>query len=140
MHIATILSRCRHVCRGRHSINELSTLYVMHKWIHTSTIRVLTMVNPRVAVIDGVSVFGPKVHLRGVKALYTQTWWLRPPPLLSERSDLLIHVCIQGYAFVCFSTFGPCQGCLKLLRQLIFHIFGIIRQILVACPKSVGFW
>src|SRR4051812_26313908 len=81
MHIANNLSRCRHVCRGRNSINEFSTPYVMHKEIHTSTIRMLTTVNPCVAVNDGVSDFGPKVHLRGVKAQYTQTWWLRPPPL-----------------------------------------------------------
>src|SRR4051794_25015851 len=42
----------------------------------------ITTVNPCVAVNDGVSDFGPKVHLRGIKAQYTQTWWLRPPPFL----------------------------------------------------------
>src|SRR3954470_13100866 len=32
MHIANNLSRCRHVCRGRNSIHEFSTLYAMHKY------------------------------------------------------------------------------------------------------------
>src|SRR3954469_11668384 len=44
----------------------------------------ITTVNPCVAVNDGVSDFVPKVHLRGVKAPYTQTWWLRPPPFLMK--------------------------------------------------------
>src|SRR3954463_8100259 len=44
----------------------------------------ITTVNPCVAVNDGVSDFGPKVHLRGVKAQYTQTWWIQPPPFLMK--------------------------------------------------------
>src|SRR3954464_6437543 len=44
----------------------------------------ITTVNSCVAVNDGVSDFGPKVHLRGVKAQYTRIWWLRPPSFLMK--------------------------------------------------------
>src|SRR4051812_13895873 len=60
MHIANNLSRCRHVCRGRNSINEFSTLYVIHKWIHTSIICMLTTVRPCVAVNNGVVTLEPR--------------------------------------------------------------------------------
>ena len=62
----------------------------------------ITTVNPRVVVNDGVCDFGPKVHLRGVKAQYTQTWWLRPPPFLSEK---FVCTFMVGYIILAPSLF-----------------------------------
>ena len=66
-----------------------------------------TTVKPCVAVNDGVCDFGPKVHLRGVKAHYTQTWWLRPPPflikgLLAYSWMPMISMLVSLYTMVLF--------------------------------------
>ena len=66
----------------------------------------LTTVNPCVAVNDGVSDFGPKVHLRGVKAQYTRTWRLRPPPF--PMKGLLAYAWVPMLLiFVSLFTYGP---------------------------------
>ena len=94
----------------------------------------LTTVRPCVAVNDGVCDLELKIHLRSVKAQYTQTWWLRPPPFhVKGLRDHLMH-CVFARLYlmyyVPYLNYRTCCVPQKIWPTIIFLMISALCSVL----------